>query len=397
MRRHEDAALPDVRPVVERRRADGRIRTPPGDDADGDGVNGGTAGGDDCNDNDNTVYPGALESCDALDNDCNDLVDDACVEDLPFSHRVDFPCINATTGFEANESYAIYQAFDSLKPLDLDQRTVTFSPNAEATQYTVTTGPLDWDSDLGEIVPVTSDGDASSCDDCFTNVPLEFPFPFYGADYTTVFPSSNGYLTFGVGDRTYSESVQTFLANAPRIAAFWDDLDTSGPTGTIEDEVHYFSSGSKLVVTYQNIQIYPTSGTTNTFQFVLTDDGTIKISYDGMTDVDESSLVGITPGSLGGGIECTAPLTDCFGTCVDIETNPDHCGACGNVCTSDLLLGRSMRGRRHVRRVECSVYGQLRRYLHDARRGRGLRRRVQRYLRRHLRPPRHGERLLRKV
>ena len=45
-------------------------------DEDGDGVNADI----DCDDNDNTVYPGAPEICDGKDNDCNSIVD----EGLPF-------------------------------------------------------------------------------------------------------------------------------------------------------------------------------------------------------------------------------------------------------------------------------------------------------------------------
>jgi serine protease len=46
----------------------------PVDDADNDGF---TIAAGDCDDNDNTVYPGAPEVCDGADNDCDLLVDDA--------------------------------------------------------------------------------------------------------------------------------------------------------------------------------------------------------------------------------------------------------------------------------------------------------------------------------
>jgi hypothetical protein len=45
-------------------------------DADGDGHLAIACGGDDCDDNDPTVYPGATEYFDGKDNDCNHLIDD---------------------------------------------------------------------------------------------------------------------------------------------------------------------------------------------------------------------------------------------------------------------------------------------------------------------------------
>jgi hypothetical protein len=303
-------------------------------DADGDGVDSIDAGGTDCDDADNTVFPGAVEVCDSADNDCNDAVDDSCVADAPNSHRVDF---SALDGFVSDTSYAIYQAFNSpevssILPFDLDQITIVFDPNSSYSRYTVTATGLDWDTDLGELVPITTGEDVSSCDDCYTNVPLEFPFNFYGIEYNDVFPSSNGYLTFGMGDETYSESITTFLASWPRISAFWTDLDTTGGDALM-DEVYFYSSSTKLVVTYQNIQLYPSSGTSNTFQFVLFDDGTIKISYDGMDDLTVSSIAGITPGSLET-IDC-APYTTCAGVCSDLAFDNVNCGACGNACAVD--------------------------------------------------------------
>jgi hypothetical protein len=308
----------------------GKKEQPPDDeDSDGDGV----PASEDCDDDDNTVYPGALEACDELDNDCNDEIDDDCVENLPFSHRVDFSELD---GFTSSENYAIYQEFDAAKPLDLDGTTVTFTPGSEYTHYLVRAGSLDWETDVGELVPVTGEQDPSDCDDCFTSLPLEFPFNFYGTEYTTVFPSSNGYLTFGAGDDDFTVDLGEFLGTLPRIAAFWNDLDSSGPTDTIADEIRFFSSSSKLVVTYQNIQLFTAdgpSGTTNTFQFVLLDDGTIKVSYDGMTDRDEYSLAGVTPGA-DDDVQCDPPLTACNGSCVDLETDLFNCGECSAFCSS---------------------------------------------------------------
>lgn len=68
------------------RSVDGTCRhTPATIDADGDGFDGPRAGfqagdpgscGDDCDDTSELAYPGALEVCDGVDNDCNRIVDD---------------------------------------------------------------------------------------------------------------------------------------------------------------------------------------------------------------------------------------------------------------------------------------------------------------------------------
>jgi len=49
----------------------------PDQDADGDGI----AARDDCDDQDDSVFPGAREFCDGIDNDCNGTIDDDYAED----------------------------------------------------------------------------------------------------------------------------------------------------------------------------------------------------------------------------------------------------------------------------------------------------------------------------
>lgn len=64
------ASILSVRPIFEQC-----------EDKDGDGhyaISASCSRGDDCDDNDPEVYPGAKEICDGKDNDCNGIVDDLC-------------------------------------------------------------------------------------------------------------------------------------------------------------------------------------------------------------------------------------------------------------------------------------------------------------------------------
>ena len=47
-------------------------------DADGDGFGIGCAPGEDCNDDDPAINPGAAETCDGADDNCDDMVDNGC-------------------------------------------------------------------------------------------------------------------------------------------------------------------------------------------------------------------------------------------------------------------------------------------------------------------------------
>lgn len=64
-------------------------------DLDGDGVISTACGGTDCDDTNGNVFLGHDEVCDALDNDCNGIIDDA---DLDGDQDIDAACLFAYTG-----------------------------------------------------------------------------------------------------------------------------------------------------------------------------------------------------------------------------------------------------------------------------------------------------------
>ena len=51
-------------------------------DLDGDGFTAIAAGGDDCDDSDASVHPGATETCNLVDDNCDDIADEGCPTQL---------------------------------------------------------------------------------------------------------------------------------------------------------------------------------------------------------------------------------------------------------------------------------------------------------------------------
>ncbi|CAD5373577.1 conserved exported hypothetical protein [Rubrivivax sp. A210] len=133
----------------------------------------------------------------------------------------------------------------------------------------------------------------TNCDDCFTQRTLPFPFPFYGVAQTTAFVGTNGYITFGSGDTTFSESVTAFNSR-PRISAFFDDLyGARGPAGAavyINDTLP-----DRFVVTHDRVGHFSFGGS-NTLQIQLFRDGRIVFAYKGITALNTGAIAGLTPG-----------------------------------------------------------------------------------------------------
>ena len=110
----------------------------------------------------------------------------------------------------------------------------------------------------------------------------------YGTAYTTAYVGSNGYITFTAGDTDTSETFADHF-DLPRISALFDDLNPAAG-GTVS----YKQEADHVAVTYAGVYEYNTTNA-NTFQIELFFDGTITISYLGITVND--AIAGLSEGN----------------------------------------------------------------------------------------------------
>ena len=190
---------------------------------------------------------------------------------------------------------AVIEADATIIPegFDLDGTTLEFTPKTGG-GYDVTSIPFIFESNTGADLGLGDDDSASRS--------LGFPFPFFGVDQITVFIGSNGFVNFTGPSTRVSESLGVFAINFPRIAVLWDDLDP-GAGGS----VLFNGLADRVIITWQ---VVPEFGTlnSNTFQVVIFNDGTIRMSYNGVDLKD--GLVGVSPGGvselLGASVDFTA-------------------------------------------------------------------------------------------
>ncbi len=75
-------------------------------DKDGDGFEDVLTGGDDCDDTNAMIHPGAAEACDYIDNDCDGMIDEGCFECSADEHCPNYwscafyDCADPTTGVD---------------------------------------------------------------------------------------------------------------------------------------------------------------------------------------------------------------------------------------------------------------------------------------------------------
>ncbi len=93
-------------------------------------------------------------------------------------------------------------------------------------------------------------------------------FQYYGADYTVVFVNTNGNLSFGAINGSYTPVIP---GDVPLIAGLWADVDTTGGGQPAHNDVLWFTDATRLIATWHLVGHYPhANDLENSFQIVLT-------------------------------------------------------------------------------------------------------------------------------
>ncbi|MEQ1632634.1 MAG: hypothetical protein ABL997_09700 [Planctomycetota bacterium] len=136
-------------------------------------------------------------------------------------------------------------------------------------------------------------------DDTSPALPLGFSFTYNGVTYTDIEVCSNGHIWLGAAGQVggdYTPDLTEFLTNAPRICAFWTDLN---PGATGSGHVYYDNSTPGVArITWAGVYSFATT-TPNSFQVTLDASNSVTIAYGPTLEIGAFStdyLIGATPG-----------------------------------------------------------------------------------------------------
>ena len=122
-----------------------------------------------------------------------------------------------------------------------------------------------------------------------------FDVSYDGTDYSSVFVSSNGFVSFGAAEFDFTPSVSEFENGAPRVAPLWDDLDASGALVLAKSDF-----ASYLTITYVDVPEFGGFGANN-FSVTMTSTGEVSYEYGSVT-----ASAPLTGAAEGGGASSTA-------------------------------------------------------------------------------------------
>ena len=117
---------------------------------------------------------------------------------------------------------------------------------------------------------------------------LNFPFPFYGNLYDTLWISTNGVLSFYPWSLRFPNQLLPCTDGYFRlIAPFWSNLVL-----TDSSKIYFFESSDSIIVSFIDINHFKSEGL-NTFQVILTKEGSIDFQYKKLSQLNDPATVGI--------------------------------------------------------------------------------------------------------
>lgn len=99
----------------------------------------------------------------------------------------------------------------------------------------------------------------ASCDDGYWTATLPFNFNYYGTDYNTIYPSTNGFIDFTTSNAIWSGTYQLRTGSSPGnplLAAFGMDLFTCLPNQEVYFEVRGTAPRRYAIVQWKNVGFY---------------------------------------------------------------------------------------------------------------------------------------------
>ena len=152
---------------------------------------------------------------------------------------------------------------------DTDNKQFKYTNNGGGV-HTITLNPYSYDATLGTLIAPGDDGAVL--------VTLPFSFPYGGTNWTQMYVSGNGAVSFGavVNPNGFFDQ-NDFFSSTPKIAAYYLDLDETAGVG----EVRVRGDATQYTVSWINVNEYA-SAATNTFPLRLFPSGSFTVTYNGI-------------------------------------------------------------------------------------------------------------------
>jgi hypothetical protein len=125
--------------------------------------------------------------------------------------------------------------------------------------------------------PASGGASGPSGDDASMNVPIGFAFTFYGSSYTSLWMSTNGFVTFAATDADAWINACIPASGTPNglIASYWDDLLVD--PGETTWQTIGAAPNRRFVLSWTNVGLWASPTTLQTFKIIL-DETTNKIT-----------------------------------------------------------------------------------------------------------------------